>query len=159
MDCVKNTFLRIPSRTYPGRIIGFLIRWLLTSQNCWRYCKPPYHGISTSSEYGKQCPPEYPSPTPETGTVENLQQVLSQNQELMLLISTNSGKSGSKNTNRPPNTSTRPPQGQPHHPMPAYFDKYFWTHGHGSHKGGNYNSKAPGHKDKAITENKTDGRN
>ena len=72
----------------------------------------------------------------------------------MLLISTNSGKSGSKNTNRPPNTSTRPPQGQPHHPMPAYFDKYFWTHGHGSHKGGNYNSKAPVHKEKSTTESK-----
>ena len=56
----------------------------------------------------------------------------------------------------PPNLSTGPRQGQPCHPMPAYFDKYFWTHGQGSNKGGDYNSKAPGHKDRATIESRMD---
>ena len=34
--------------------------------------------------------------------------------------------------------------------MPAYFDKYFWTHGRGRHKGVNCNSMAPGHNDKTT---------
>ena len=36
--------------------------------------------------------------------------------------------------------------------MPAYFEKYFWTHGRVRYKGRNLNSKASGHKDKATME-------
>ena len=77
----------------------------------------------------------------------------------MQFLSTKYGKSSSKNTNRPPTNSTVPHQGKPCHPIPEYFDKYFWTHGCGSHKGVNCNSEAPGHKDKATTEIRTDRSN
>ena len=90
-------------------------------------------------------PPEYYAP-PIAGTTELLQQVLAQNQELMWLISTKYGKTDSKNTNRPSTPSTGPRQGQPCHPMPVYFDKYFWTHWQGSHKGFDWKSKSPGNK-------------
>ena len=69
-------------------------------------------------------PPQYTGPT-ISGTAELLQQVLDQNQELMWLLSAKYGKSGRKNTSRPPTLSTGPFQGQPFHPMPTYFDKYF----------------------------------
>ena len=88
-----------------------------------------------------------------------LQQVLAQNEELMQLISAKDGKSVRKNTNMPPTPSTGPCQGQPPHPMPTYFDKYCWTHGKGSHKSGDCNSKAPGHKDKVTMESRMDGSN
>ena len=77
---------------------------------------------------------------------ELLQQVLAQNQELMRLISSKDGKSDRKNTNRPPTPSAGPRQVQPHHTMPTYSNRYLWTHGRCSHKGGDCNSKAPGHK-------------
>ena len=73
-------------------------------------------------------PPKDPVP-PISGMAELLQQVLVQNQELMRLLSAKDGKSGRKNTNRPPNPSTGPRQGQPRNPMPANFDKYFWMNG------------------------------
>ena len=82
-------------------------------------------------------PPKDPAPQIATGTVEILQQVLAQNQELTQLISSKDEKGGSKKTNRLPNNSTRPHQVKPCHPMPVYFGKYFWTHGRGSHTGGN----------------------
>ena len=84
-------------------------------------------------------PPKDPAPQIATGTVEILQQVLAQNQELMQLISANKGKSGRKNTNRPPNPSIGYNQGLPHHPMPVYFDECFWIFGRRGHKGGNFN--------------------
>ena len=40
--------------------------------------------------------------------------------------------------------------------MLAYFDKYCWTHGCGSHKIGNCNSKAPGYKHKTTIESNLD---
>ena len=43
--------------------------------------------------------------------------------------------------------------------MPLYFDIYRWMHGRGSHKGGDWNSKAPGHKEKATMEINMDGSN
>ena len=52
-------------------------------------------------------PPKDPAP-PITGTIELLQQVLVHNQELMRLISDKYGKSGRKNTSRPPTHSTGP---------------------------------------------------
>ena len=97
-------------------------------------------------------PPKDPAPKIATGTAEILQQVPAQNQELMRLLSANIGKRGRNNINRPPNPSTGPQQVQPRHPMPEYFEKYCWTHGRGSHKRGNCNSEAPGHKDKAKME-------
>ena len=92
--------------------------------------------IQLSSEFNHQenmvnrYPPEDPAPQ-IAGTADLLQQVLTQNQEHMRLLSAKYGKSVRNNTNRPPNTSTRTCQGQPCHPMPAYFDKYCWTHGQG----------------------------
>ena len=77
----------------------------------------------------------------------------------MWLLSAKYGKSGRKNTNRLPTTSTLPCQGQPRHPMPAHFNKYFWTHGRGRHKGGNCNSKSPRHKNKVTMESMVDGSN
>ena len=89
-------------------------------------------------------PPEYPLPPIATVTAEILQQVLAQNKDMMKLLYYNSGKSVIKNINRPPTTSTGPHQGQLHQPIPEYFDKYFWTHGHGIYKGGNCKSKMDG---------------
>ena len=77
----------------------------------------------------------------------------------MRLIFAKDGKSDRNNTNMPPTPSTGPSQGQPCHPMPAYFDKYLCTYGWGSHKGGNCNSNSPGHEDKATTEISIDGSN
>ena len=102
--------------------------------------------------------PEYPAP-PISGTAELLQQVLPQNQELVRLLYAKYWKSFSKNTKRHPIPSTKPRQWQPCHPMPAYFDKYFWKHGQGSHKGGTFKSKAPGHKDMYTMESMMDGSN
>ena len=104
-------------------------------------------------------PHEDPATPTATVTAEILQQVIDQNQELMKLISANSGKSFSKNTNRPLTPSTGHFQGQPPRPMHAYFDKYFWTHGRGRYKGGNCNSKSPGHKYKATMESNMYGVN
>ena len=70
-------------------------------------------------------PPKYPEPPTATGTTEIIQQVLAQNQDIMILLSANSGKIGIKNTNRPPTTSTGTLQGQTIRPMHEYFDKYF----------------------------------
>ena len=103
-------------------------------------------------------PPEYPAP-PIAETAELLQQVLDHNQELRQLISVKGGESGRKNTNRNPTSSTRLCQGQPRHPMPTYFDKYCWTHGRGSHKGGNFNHKGPMYKYKYIMKSRIDERN
>ena len=85
-----------------------------------------------------------------------MQQFIEQNQKLMQLLSANNEKSGRKNTNRTHTTSTVPCQGKPRLPMLAYFGKYCWTHGRISHKGRNFNYKAPGHKDKITTESKMD---
>ena len=104
-------------------------------------------------------PPGYPAPKIATGAAEILQQVLAQNQDLMQILSTNSGKKNRKNTNIPLNLSTRPHKVQFCHPMPVYFDKYFCTDGRGRHKGGNWNYKKPGHKEKTTMENKKNGRN
>ena len=104
-------------------------------------------------------PPENPAPPIATGTAEIIQKVFAHNQELMQLLSTKYGKSVRKNTNSPPTPSIRPRQGQPHHPMLEYFDKYCCTHGRGSHKGVNFNSKAPGHKYKAAMERSIGRRN
>ena len=104
-------------------------------------------------------PPEDPAPPIEKGTTKILQQVLAHNQEMMWLLSAKSGKIIRNNINRPPTPSNRPSQGQYHHPMPTYFDKYRWKHVRASHKGGNCNSKASGQKDKATIENKIDRRN
>ena len=71
--------------------------------------------------------PEYPAPL-IAGNSYLLQQVLTNNEEMMRLLYTKDGKGGSKNTNRNPNTSTGPRQRKPCHPVLAYFDKYFWTH-------------------------------
>ena len=107
----------------------------------------------------RSAPPEDSAPPIAKGTAEIIQQAFSQNQWLMRLLFDKYGKSGRKNTNIPPTTFTGPRQGKPCHQIPAYFDKYFWTHGRGSHKGVNCNSKAPGHKDKATMESGMDGRN
>ena len=104
-------------------------------------------------------PPGDPAPPTATGTAEILQQFIAQNQDLIRLFFTNSGKSGNKNNSKPPNPSAGPRQGQPSHPMPAYFDKYCWTHRRGNHKGGNCNSKDPGHKEKTTMEHNIEGSN
>ena len=49
-------------------------------------------------------PPEYPA-SPITGTADLVHTFLTENQELMLLISAKGGKSGRKNTNMPPTLS------------------------------------------------------
>ena len=85
-------------------------------------------------------PPEDPAPPIATGTEEIIQQVMAQNKDLMRLFYAKDEIIGRNNTNRPP-PYTGPCQGQPHHSMPGYLDKYFWTHGRGSHKGRNFNSK------------------
>ena len=103
--------------------------------------------------------PKYPAPLIATGTEEIIQQVLAHNQELMQLLSTNSGKRCIKNINRPPNPYTGYIQGKPRHPIPTYFEKYCLTHGSGRHKGGNCNSKATGDKEKTTMENNMDGSN
>ena len=103
-------------------------------------------------------PPEDPA-SPIAGTVELLQQVLAQNQELMKNNFSRDGNSGKKNTNRPLTPSAGPRQGQPPNAMPAYFDKYCWTHGRGIHKGDDFNSKAPRHKEKAKIKSRMDRRN
>jgi uncharacterized phage-associated protein len=88
-------------------------------------------------------------------TTDNiLQQVLTQNQELMRMLASNAGP---RRQNRRPRPSTGPRQGQPRTPMPAHFNKYCWTHGRGNHEGPNCNNKAPGHKDEATMDNKMGG--
>ena len=105
-----------------------------------------------------RAPPGDPAP-PISGTADILQKVLAQNKELMQLLYTKYGINGRNNTSRPPNTSIGPRQGHPCNPMPTCLDKYFWTHGKGSHKVGDCNSKTPGHKDKAAMESRMDGSN
>ena len=68
-------------------------------------------------------PPDGPAQPITTVNAEILHQFIALNQELMQLLSTKDEESGRKNTNRSPTSSTRPWQGQPRHPMPAYFDK------------------------------------
>ena len=98
-----------------------------------------------------------PPDTANHATTDNiLQQVLTQNQELMRMLSTNSTRTNTR-VRRPSRPSTGPRQGQPRTPMPAYFDKYCWTHGRGNHKGCNCNAKAPGHKDAATASDKMGG--
>ena len=77
----------------------------------------------------------------------------------MRLLSAKNGKSDRKNTNRTPTPSTGNIQGQPLHPMPEYFDKYYWTNGRGSHKGGNCKSKSPGNKYNSTMESRIDRSN
>ena len=148
-NCIQDTFLWIPYITHQERRIEPRTRWIRTSIPHWRLCKPPFPRNSTSGKYGKQYHPEDPVPPISIGTAEILQQVHAQNKELMQIISASSGKSVRKSTNRPPSPYNRPCQGNTCHPMPAYSDKYCWTHGRCSHKGGNCNSKSPGHKDNA----------
>ena len=68
----------------------------------------------------------------------------------MQLLYTKDVKGDRNNTNNPPTPSNGPLQVQPCHPIPAYFDKYYWTHGHIIHKDVNFNLKSPGHKVKAT---------
>ena len=67
--------------------------------------------------------PEDKAPPIETGTAEIQQQVLSQNQDLMQLLFSNSGKTDRNNINRATTPFTGPCKEQLFHPMPTYFDK------------------------------------
>ena len=98
--------------------------------------------------------PKYPAPPIATEIAKILQQVISQNQELMILHSTNSGKCGIKNIHIPPTPSVRPLQEQPCHPIPEHFDKCFFAHGRGYQKGNSCNFKAYGHTNKATKDKK-----
>ena len=98
-----------------------------------------------------------PPPAANHATTDTiLQQVLAQNQELMRMLAS-PAPTARRDRPRASRPSTGPRQGQPRTPMPAYFDKYCWTHGRGNHKGCDCNSKAPGHKDAATITNKMGG--
>ena len=84
MGRVQDTFLCSTSITHRDRRIDSRTSWLWTSQPQGRNCKPPLHQISTPYEYGKhRPPPKNPAPPIATVTAEIMQQVLTQNQELM----------------------------------------------------------------------------
>jgi hypothetical protein len=112
----------------------------------------------TNNDPPPLCPPVTENANHAT-TDTILQQVLTQNQELMRMLAANAGPTGGRRnrTPRASRPSTGPRQGQPRTPMPAYFNKYCWTHGRGNHEGPNCNSKCPGHKDEATMENKMGG--
>ena len=101
-------------------------------------------------------PPNTVNHTTTTDTF--LQQLITQNQEMMRVIAANTNTSNPRGTPRNPHgVSTGPRTGQPFRPIPARFDKYCWTHGRCNHKGSACNSKAPGHKDEATMTNKMEG--
>jgi hypothetical protein len=52
---------------------------------------------------------------------------------------------------------TDPRPGQPPNPLPAWINKYCWTHGCCNHHGRGCRDKAPGHKDDATKEAKLGG--
>ena len=101
-------------------------------------------------------PPNTVNHTTTTDTF--LQQLITQNQEMMRVIAANTNTSNPRGTPRNPHgVSTAPRTGQPFRPIPARLDKYCWTHGRCNHKGSACNSKAPGHKDEATMTNKMEG--
>ena len=99
-----------------------------------------------------------PNTANHTTTDTFLQQLITQNQEMMRVIASNNANTPNpRGTPRIPRVSTGPRTGQPFSPIPARFDKYCWTHGRCNHKGSTCNSKAPGHKDDATMTNKMEG--
>ena len=77
----------------------------------------------------------------------------------MQILSTKNSETDSNKTNRILNPCNRPYKIKPCYLMPAYFDKYCWTHERGNHKGGNFNPNTPGYKEKVTTESKVDRSN
>ena len=86
-----------------------------------------------------------------------LQQLITQNQEMMCVIAANANTPNPRGPPRTPRVSTAPRTGQPFRPIPVRFDKYCWTHSRCNHKSSACNSKAPGHKDEATMTNKMEG--
>ena len=80
-------------------------------------------------------------------------QILAQMQAMMTAMQANTGQNASggrppRNRNRAPLTGPRP--GQPSTPLPAWINKYCWTHGCCNHHGNTCRDKAPGHNDNAT---------
>ena len=69
------------------------------------------------------------------------------------------GKTSNRNTRSPPTlqASNEQRQGQPHKPLPEFYNKYFWTHGECAHEGSSSNNKTPKHQDTATFSRKRSG--
>ena len=108
----------------------------------------------------EQIPGEYTAPPLENvvhaTTDKIIQQLLSHNQELMLLLNT-ANISTSNRKYCCPRPSSGPLQGQPCIPTPSHYNIYCWMHGGGDHNGCDCNAKAPGHKDDEASNNKRCG--
>ena len=89
-------------------------------------------------------------------------QILAQMQAMMTAMQTNTNQNqnaqgGGRPNNRPRRPNTGPRQGQPPQALPAWINKYCWTHGCCNHHGNACDNKAPGHKDNATKTNKLGG--
>ena len=99
-----------------------------------------------------------PAATANHSTTDTfLQQLITQNQEMMRVIASNANVAGGRGTPRTPRVSTGPRTGQPVLPIPARYNKYCWTHGRCNHSSTTCNSKAPGHKSESTMDNKLSG--
>ena len=100
-----------------------------------------------------------PLPTANAVTNDAVQQQLMQQmqemQAMMVQLQANQAIAPPTGRVRPPSTGPRP--GQPTTPLPAYANKYCWTHGKCAHISSSCNTKAPGHKNNATFENKQRG--
>ena len=90
-----------------------------------------------------------------TGATQDpmIPQILAQMQAMMMAMQANTSQNAQggrppRNRNRTILTGPRP--GQPPTPLPAWINKYCWTHGCCNHYGNTCRDKAPGHNDNAT---------
>jgi hypothetical protein len=84
-------------------------------------------------------------------------QLLAQMQAMMTAMQQQNTTNSSSERTRTRVTLTGPRQGQPPNPLPAWINKYCWTHGRCNHHGRVCRDKAPGHKDDATKTDKLGG--
>ena len=107
----------------------------------------------------QEAPPPDDPPAANSVTSEAHQQLLTQMQTMQAMMerlqADQANPPAPRDRVRPPSTGPRP--GQPATPLPAYANKYCWTHGKCAHLGSACNTKAPGHKSNATFTNKQSG--
>ena len=107
--------------------------------------------VSPTAEANLEVPPPTATANHSTRTDTFLQQLITQNQEMMRVIAGNANAAGRQGTpTRTPLVSTAPRRtGQPAQPIPARYNTYCWTCGRCNHGSATCNSKAPAHKSKS----------